>query len=73
MQVELTDKEEKERFLVVHSELPGNDMLQNAADGAAYLFKQQVLLREELAVSGAMRWPWSQEAPIRMRIEVGTL
>lgn len=28
------------------------------------------VLRHDLAVSGAMRWPWSQEAPISTRLVV---
>lgn len=73
MLVELDDREERERFQVVYMNMPGGDALQAVADAAAFVFRQQVLLREELAMSGAMRWPWSQEAPIRMRIEVATL
>lgn len=73
MRVELDEKEERERFLVIHMDMPGGDALQAVADAAALVFRQQVLLREELAMSGAMRWPWSQEAPIRMWIEVATL
>lgn len=30
---------------------------------------QLAALRRDLAISGAMRWPWSQEAPISLRIE----
>ena len=29
-----------------------------------------VTLRRDLAISGAMRWPWSQEAPIHTRLVI---
>jgi hypothetical protein len=49
------------------------DVVDDALRVAVYVLKRNSDMRREASVSGAMRWPWSQEYPIRNRVsfEVG--
>jgi hypothetical protein len=41
-----------------------HDVLNNSIDFAGQYINQILHMRGEAAISGAMRWPWSQEARI---------
>jgi hypothetical protein len=49
------------------------DVVDEALKVVVFVLKRNSDMRRDASISGAMRWPWSQEYPIRNRIlfEVG--
>lgn len=45
-------------------------VFQPTLERAGELASELIALRGYLATSGAMRWPWSQEAPLRVQMRV---
>jgi hypothetical protein len=41
------------------------DVVADALKATVFMLKRNTDLRLEASISGAMRWPWSQEYPIR--------
>ena len=46
------------------------DFLTAEWDKASLMMTLAYEIRYNFAISGAMRWPWSQEAPIRTKFQV---
>lgn len=74
MHLELSDKD-KEELEVVFSGIDcmasGQDFIDQHWKNAVRLIQAGYNIRHSFAVSGAMRWPWSQEAPMRADFFIG--
>lgn len=75
--MKITAQWEEDEYDFVSTVFPGhatttsaNAFIKGALAQAAVDASYVVELRHMTAMSGAMRWPWSQEAAIRIRNEV---